>query len=357
MKKLVYLLMMVIGATFTSCDPMDDIHAEIDEIIATDPLVGTLEYTLTEEDYTAMGLDNEYFASIDSANIEIPAYLDETYPLWGYQSLASITANIANPLIEVGEAVAYTVTEEDYLALNFKYKNFDSSDDMVRFLNYKFPQAEGGDAVELTYKYYSSGNTSDETKLYVKADNTWVVPYTLTDEDYEEMGQGRYKNFSNREDAEEIIPNFLRLKYPYALKGDTETILYNLHIGNGNTIEVIQIFNYDGQKWSTTAGVVEMVLQYGHNGTAWEPDNTIIYTLTPADYALTGNEQYGNFNYWDQDDYDAAFENIVTILEARFPEAETGQKFLVYFIGYAGSPATYSVNVIVNDEGEFVLNE
>ncbi|MCX2836890.1 hypothetical protein OQ279_01895 [Salinimicrobium sp. MT39] len=355
MKKLVYLLMMVIGATFTSCEPMDDVHAEIDEIIATDPLVGILEYTLTEEDYTAMGLKNEYFASVDSANIEITEYLGETYPLWGSKSLASITANVANPLIEVDEAVEYTVTEEDYVALGFDFKNFDSADDMVRFLSNKFPDAETGETVELTYEYYS-GSTNTETKRFVKAQNTWFPAVLLEKGDYNEMGQ-RYANFSNREDAENLLPNFLKLRFPYALEGEKRAVIYDLHLGGGKTKEILQLLDFNGLKWTTTGGVIEMLLQYGHNGEVWEPDNTIIYTLTPADYTLTGNGKYGNFNYWDQDDYDAAFENIITVLEARFPEAEIGQKFLVYFIGYAGAPATYSVNVIVNDEGEFVLNE
>lgn len=348
--------MMCIGVTLTSCEPMEDIHAEIDEVIATDPLVGTLEYTLTEDDYTALDLENDYFASIDSANILIPTYLEETYPLWGNKSLASITANVANPLLEVDEAVTYTVTEGDYSELNFKYGNFDSADDMVKLLNHKFPEAETANAVELTYEYYSSGERTTETNLFVRTQDTWLQPYIFTDEDYTEMGQGRYKNFSNRGDAESIIPNFLKLKYPYARKGDSKTVLYDLHIGGGNTVEILQKFTYDGLQWSTPGGVLEMVLQYGHNGTTWEPDNTIVYTLTPADYELTGNS-YPNFNYWDQDDYDAAFEKIITVLETRFPEAEVGQKFFVYFVGYSGSPATYSVNIIVNEDGEFVLNE
>lgn len=346
---------MLVGVSFTSCEPMDDIHAEIDQIIATDPLVGTLEYTLTEEDYTAIGLEDTYFASVDSANIEIPNFLAETYPLWGNKSLASITANVANPLIEVNEATIYEVSDEDYDELNFRFGNFDSPDDLVRFLNYKFPEAETGDAVELTYKYYS-GSVSTETNVFVRAQETWMQAVLLEREDYTEMGQ-RFPNFSNREDAESLLPYFLGLEFPYAQAGDTKAVIYDLHVGGGNTIEILQILNYDGLQWSTRGGVVEMVLQFGHNGVTWEPDNTIIYNLTPADYELTGNGRFGNFNYWDQDDYDAAFENIITVLETRFPEAEVGQKFLVYFFGYAGSVATYSVNIIVNEDGEFVINE
>ena len=54
MKKLIYLL-AVAGLAFTSCDPLEDVNAQIDAI-PDEPNVGAFEYTLTDEDYATLEL-------------------------------------------------------------------------------------------------------------------------------------------------------------------------------------------------------------------------------------------------------------------------------------------------------------
>jgi hypothetical protein len=81
MKKVIYLFALV-AAVFTSCDPLEDINAEIDAIPA-EPNVGAFEYTLTDADYERFDLGFGNFGSVDQAKDSIPLLLQELYPLYG----------------------------------------------------------------------------------------------------------------------------------------------------------------------------------------------------------------------------------------------------------------------------------
>lgn len=352
----------MVGLVFTSCEPMEDIHERIGSDIDR-TVVGQANVVLEGDDYAEFGDDeveeNEYFNSIEQANQLIPDYLSATYPVWGSGSIANVEVNMLNPEYTqqtVEESFEYEVTEEDYEALEFRFPNFSRESHISQFLDYKYPDAESGTVVELTYDYYSGGSTTTRTTTHVLVGDDWEEALTLERSDYIEMGES-YPNFSSRADAVADLGVYLGRMFPYAQPGDTRAVIYDLHIGGGNTIEIVETFTYNGDRWTAPNEVISTVLQFGHNGSEWEPDNTIVYTLTAADYAMVGNSQYGNFNYWDEDDYEEAFEKIVTILETRFPDAEPGQKFVVNFLGYAGSVSTYTERIIVNENGEFVRNE
>ena len=79
MKKLIYLL-AVAGLAFTSCDPLEDVNAQIDAI-PDEPNVGAFEYTLTDEDYATLELGYGSFDSEDQAKDLIPGLLEDLYPL------------------------------------------------------------------------------------------------------------------------------------------------------------------------------------------------------------------------------------------------------------------------------------
>ena len=53
MKKIIYLL-TIVGLLFTGCDPIEDINNEIDG--RDNPIVGSADYTLTDEDYEELEL-------------------------------------------------------------------------------------------------------------------------------------------------------------------------------------------------------------------------------------------------------------------------------------------------------------
>ena len=71
--------------------------------------------------------------------------------------------------------------------------------------------------------------------------------------------------------------------------------MYKLY-KDGSVKSYIANFIYDGASWSKYNNVIDETIKFGHDGTSWVPDNTIKYTLTAADYALVGNDRYGNFD-------------------------------------------------------------
>lgn len=89
MKKIL-LLITVFTLVFTSCDPLEDINAEIDAA-TNNPIVGDVIYTLTAEDYESLDLSKSYFDDNDIAKAMIPAFLTDKYPVWGNKSSAFIS--------------------------------------------------------------------------------------------------------------------------------------------------------------------------------------------------------------------------------------------------------------------------
>ncbi|MCB0469191.1 MAG: hypothetical protein KDC51_00710, partial [Flavobacteriaceae bacterium] len=80
MKKIIYLL-VVLGTVFYGCNPMEDINDTIDS--SESAVVGTDEYTLTDDDYATLELDFGSFDSEDQAKELLPDFLSEMYPYWG----------------------------------------------------------------------------------------------------------------------------------------------------------------------------------------------------------------------------------------------------------------------------------
>ena len=79
MKKIIYLL-TIVGLLFTGCDPIEDINNEIDG--RDNPVVGSADYTLTDEDYEELELGFGSFSSIDDAKTMLPPFLaDKLYDL------------------------------------------------------------------------------------------------------------------------------------------------------------------------------------------------------------------------------------------------------------------------------------
>lgn len=378
MKKLVYLF-MALGFIFTACDPMEDIYDDLDASpTKMNDIVGNLEYTFTEDDYTKdlddggyFGFSYPNFSSVDQAKELIPNYLSGEYPVWGVTydengdildvSTARMTFDIYAPKKDERSLEVYTVTTDDYDAQGgnvAKYNNFSSSNDIYTFLDWKYPSPANRLLVSLTYKYYSGGvKTLNNGFLYL--DGNWEFIQGFTNDEYEMMGES-YPNFSSDDEAEAKIPVFLLEKFKYDNKqaGDIEAIMYKVYVGGGVTESYVIYFIFDGSQWSKYTNIVQETVQFGHDGTTWVPDNTIKYTLTQADYELVGNGYYGNFDVRsgkDEESVEARLAKINTILLNNFPDKEEGQKFIVSYNVWTGAPEIWQMKVIL-EGGEYVLN-
>ncbi|MGK0421405.1 MAG: putative small secreted protein, partial [Polaribacter sp.] len=61
MKKIFYLL-AITAFVFTSCNPLEDINAEVDALTANDALIGDVSRTLSDEDYETLDLSYGNFS-------------------------------------------------------------------------------------------------------------------------------------------------------------------------------------------------------------------------------------------------------------------------------------------------------
>ncbi|PQB08440.1 hypothetical protein BST83_15895 [Polaribacter filamentus] len=93
MKKFL-LLLSVFTMVFTSCDPLEDINAEVDA--KANPIVGDVIFTMSDEDYEAIDVTFGNFSSDADAKEMIPKLLKSKYPVWGNKSSATVTFKLYN---------------------------------------------------------------------------------------------------------------------------------------------------------------------------------------------------------------------------------------------------------------------
>ncbi len=311
MKKLVYLFVSI-AIVFTSCNPLEDIDAALEESTKLDGIVGDVSYKLTSEDYTedlddgGFGFSNEYFVSLSDVETLMPAFISKKYPALGatfvdgkvdQKSLAIITYNLQN-LVNVE---TYTVTDADYTAIGLTSLN--SKSEFNTILASKFAGVSAGTIVELTYKTLAP-----------------QIEYTLTNDDYALVGNGSFNNFDIRPGRSEEtlearrvkIDQILKANYPATPVGQQYLVTYAI---------------FDG-----SSGERQMLVQLEASG-----DYKLInsYTLTNADFALVGN---GNFNNFDiragraEETIESRRAKIETILLNNFPATASGDQ---YFVTYA----------------------
>lgn len=354
MKKIFYLA-MILGVALTSCDPMDDIHAEIDA--QQKIITGEIDYTLTDEDYDDLELNFGNFNSIDDAKSMIPGLLTDKYPVWGDGSLATVTFKWYNKKETYSKNVYELSSAEHNEVTGNTYGNFDRDYHVTNFLEDKYPDAEDGDFHSLRYKFYN-GSETELTDGFYFMDGEWHKIAGFTPDQYNAMGEG-FPNFSSHDEAEAKTPIALLDVFKYNPKkaGDIVATMYELYKGGGVTKSYTANYVFDGTSWSKYNNVANETIKFGHDGTTWVPDNTIKYTLTAADYELVGNGRYGNFDVRagkDEETVEARLAKINTILKNNFPSMEEGQKFVVIYNVYSGANEVWEMKVILQG-GEYVL--
>lgn len=372
MRKFIYLFMALGLVLTTACDPMDDIYSAIDA--EAEIITGEVTFTLTDEDYDELELSFGNFNSIDDAKAMIPNLLEGKYPVWGEGSLAIVTFDLYAPKRNEKSLEVYTVASSDYTDLGFTFGNFSSFEQIVTFLDWKYPNPADRVLIALTYKYYSgSVNTLKNGFIYVNGE--WNFLQGFTKAEYNAMGEN-FDNFTSSTNAKSRIPIFLKDYYKYDNKkaGDVASIMYNIYqtdvddidgdgkIDDKATYSYAFYCFYDGTNWSEYNNLAQETIKFGHDGNTWVPDNTIKYTLTTADYDFLGTEfgLPGYYNNFDVREGKADFEESVRlshinkVLLKNFPGMEEGQKFTVTFNVYSGANEVWEMKVILSG-GVYVL--
>lgn len=371
MKRIFYLLAILLGTIVVGCNPLEDINEELSTIEI--PVVGDVVLTLSDEDYEDLDLSFGNFSSTDDAKDDLPAFLIDKYPALGEGSSALVTFKWYNR-IDTYSAVIYELDYDEYEPITGDtYGNFSSGGDVYDYLDAKYPTPDEGDFVSLRYDYYS-GSTSTLTNGFAYEDGEWTKFTGFTEDQYSAMGEG-FPNFSSEDEANTKIPIALIDVYKYSplSAGDIALAMYELYIGGGDTESYTAAYIFDGEAFSAYENVAEQTLQFGHDGTTWVPDNTIKYTLVPSDYELiveslsgtypdaTGSmDNYGNFERRSGNSAEwtktMIAEALGYVLDKLDSSAADGQKYVVTYDVYNGSNGTEDTAVIKTD-GVWLLNE
>ena len=352
MKNLIYLwVVALLGLATVSCDPLEDINEDLE---ANAPEFNNdkiaVPYTLTDEDYSDLQLDDNYFNNEDEARALMPALLEQRFPILGEGSLVEVTFMVDDTLFPV----EYTVTAGDYAEAGLDFDYFSGLSDIQDFLGAKFSQSVEGDYVTLTYNI-----TSEE------------IAYELTPEDYDFIGEelatdypgpaGNAAQFSSF-DVRQTSGNYWSPEMIVEAIG----IVITENFGETNG----QVYNVTYAAFSGSVSDDSKVVQF--DGNTYVEVGVTNYELSRSDYNAIGAEfattypgpagnaaQFGSFdiretsnNYWSPA---MILEAMNFILDQEFPSAADGAKFNLTYLVFSGSVTSNSLSV-VNESGSYVLD-
>ena len=398
-KQFIYLLgLLILG--LGACNPDKDWDDMYDDLVDQDNvtyanhngktvLEGT-EYTLTEDDYTASSNENvsRYlnFSASAPAGENIPEIFNALY----YSETAGTEYTITYNYYQGSLGYLYDLTDDNvsyYELTNSDYDSFGTErgepgyynnfaynvlpdNYLPDFFAAKYSNAVAGDMVYVTYEYYDNG-TSTVSEFYEFDGTTWApsndgieVPagvntYVLNADDYDSMGApGNYNNFSGSTPAEDYLPAFLKLKFPYAKDGDKIATIYKYYAGGGVTETRAIEYTLTNGVWTEYSSLIEKTDIFKYNGSVWsfvapvvliksDKAATIEYTLTEDDYELVGNGHYDNFDVRDgkaEETEEVRIAKITTILKANF-DIVAGDIFKVTYEVYSGSAETWDITL------------
>jgi len=153
----------------------------------------------------------------------------------------------------------------------------------------------------------------------------------------------------------------MKTLFPFAGVNDFVAVQYDFFSGSVSSRNIN--LEFDGSDWNLLSETMPIVLQFGHNGTNWVPDNTIKYTLTSADIEYISNAFittypgpadnvgfFGSFdrresssNYWSEDMLLEAFNSLLNNIN---PSAEEGQKYALTYVIYDGATGNNTINLV-----------
>lgn len=216
-----------------------------------------------------------------------------------------------------------------------------------------------------------SGDSDAKGEYFVYEGGAWEASegvYFLSSEDYDSMGEesgqpGRFNNFSSNTRAENYLPTFLGIKYPFAQEEEQIFVIYNYFSGNSGLGTRGDFYTYTNGQWIEYENVIETTLQFGLDNNIWVPDNTVRYTMSGPDYSAvvsaleetypgpTGSvdnfsnfdRRPGNANEWTDD---MMLEAVNVVLDGIAPGAAEAQKYIVTADVFTGSSGTEDFTVI-----------
>jgi hypothetical protein len=227
-----------------------------------------------------------------------------------------------------------------------------------------------------------AGDTDSKGEYFVYDGGSWEEveeAYYLSNTDYDSMGEdngqpGAFNNFSSSTSADDYLPAFLSIKYPFAQQEDELFVIYKYFSSSSGAGIRGDFYTFMNGSWTASESVISTSLQFGFTDGEWVPDNTVRYMIMQSDfdyiednYATTPGFEgpvdsmanFGNFdrrptndNYWSDDMILVVFsdllENVIT------PGSENGQKYVISVAIYDGSSGVEDFSLIKDlDSGDW----
>lgn len=380
MKKIFYIaLALSTSFLMQSCEPMEDIYAEIDAK-TTDPTgIKDIELRLTSVEYKLIDkvpgagntVKNNAFISEDSAKVLIPEILAKKYLYLGEKASVNVTYDLGNKNTGVSAPILYTVTDAVYETVTggTRFKNFNSEAQILSGVRVMHTNPKQADLVRITYVWSATSALRTSDAVYL--DGVWHLAYTLVASDYTTMEQG-FANFSNTATAASYLPKFLELKFPFKTsEGLIQTVIYEYSRSvNGNRISTpeLLILKYVSGKWIINNGTNDATLKFSKTKGVWVADNTIKYTITTDEHktiigplvtdavAKASILQYGNFDLKFFTSTPDIMNYLGLFLKAKFPQAQVGQKYLLTYRTHNPSGNALAW-LILGEDGNYTVVE
>ena len=320
MKKL-YILFIALFS-LVACDPMGDIHDEVDAGIP-DPSA-TFSSIVTSAGYTSISnaalkdatnaADSAIAKSIKDKNalpegyaaLYIPAIIKNTHPNLNTGSVCNVTYNVQGIIPDYSNyqaATEYKVTNADYDSIGgavASNKCFLASSPLSKhasgILAKAYPAAVADDMVLVIYKYADvEGAVSYEAGTYYSFNgskwNETTGVYYLSNKDYESMGNpgpGRNNNFSSSISPDDYLPKFMSIKFPYVAEGTSMVVVYKYY-ASGATSKIAEEYTLNSNVWGKENYITTQTDQFIRTKEDWFFDPTIRYTMLKDDYQAIVN--------------------------------------------------------------------
>lgn len=220
----------------------------------------------------------------------MPDFLASSFLALDSSSAVTVKYNYA--VNEYDSLVSYTLTDDDYVAMGGTVaidSAFSAADtpanNLPAFIE-NLSNVQGYVFLAVARFKDTDGSVRDTVLCYTRSETAWSYisnQYNLYDADYADMGAPSYhNNFSSSEPATKYVPTLLGMKFPYAASGTQKLVSYDYYTGSA-TIKVIDVYLFDGVNWKNSTVKSD---QFIHNGTEWLFDPTVYYVMTKPDYQL-----------------------------------------------------------------------
>jgi hypothetical protein len=229
-----------------------------------------------------------------------------------------------------------------------------------------------GEGVDLAFENKGQLYVNTKHEFYMFDGDNWLIEdaiYRLSSDDYNAMGEdygfpGKYDNFDSGMDVDRYLTVLLNDMDKFALDGDTKIIAYKYYTSGVTELRADEYTFTTEMGWQITATVANADDKFVFKAkTGWEVIIITTYEFSDDDYALTGDEKYKNFGYYDDKAgtfKDVEVENVLQakinlVLTTNFPDAVEGSLFEVTY-NYYSSGATTAVKKRYQKIGDvFVL--